>query len=100
VGCVVFIGHDNEEVPRFAVVKEMCIVEESLDNLWLVTEGLLTTCFNQHLNAYEVMPITEDNLVLLKQHHLPYGFPLHSINIKQDGHVKTCICPKYQLPPI
>jgi hypothetical protein len=49
----------------------MCAVEESLDNLWLATEGLLTTCFNQHCHAYEVIPFTEDNVVLLNQHHLP-----------------------------
>ena len=62
MGCVVFIGHDNEEVPRFAVVKEMCIVEESLDNLWLVTEGLLTTCFNQHLRGHVHIHVATHNV--------------------------------------
>ena len=99
VGCVDCTGQDEEEMPRFALVKEICIVEQSLCNLWLVTERLLTTSFNGHVNAFEVCS-TEGVMVLVKQQNLPYGLPLHLIPVEQTGHSKTYVCQKYQLPPI
>ena len=99
VGCVVCTGQDEEEMPKFALVKEICIVEQNLHNLWLVTKELLTTSFNGHVNAFEVNQ-NQGNFVLVKQEHLPYGLALHLITIEQAGQVKTYVCPKYQLPPV
>lgn len=96
VGCIIWLGHDEEEMPRFALVKEISIVQQDLQNLWLVTEGLLMTSFNKHVNAYEVKT-SEENLVLVKQQDLPYGLPLHLITTKEAGQVKTYVCPKYQI---
>ncbi len=68
------------------------MVERSLDHIWFVAEGLLTTSFCKHKNAYEVRP--KDDLVLLRQHHLLYHLPLHLVSGQQG---KSYICPKYQV---
>ncbi|XP_028407455.1 uncharacterized protein LOC114530067 [Dendronephthya gigantea] len=98
-GCVIWTGHDEEEMPIFAIVKEICIAEENLRNAWLVTEQLLTSSYNPHFNAYEVEVQLSQELVLQKQEDLIYGFPLHLIHITLEDQVKVFVCPKYQIPP-
>ena len=86
-------------MPTFALAKEIRIVQQNLCYLWLVTERLLTTSFNGHVNAFAVCP-TEGAMVLVKQQDLPYGVPLHLIPVEETGHSKTYVCRKCQLPPI
>ena len=96
--CVVWTGHDNEEMPIFALLKEICIVGQNLRNVWLVAEELLTVSHNKHFNAFEVEVKPSQELVLFKQDDLSYGFPLHLISISLEEQVKTFVCPKYQIP--
>jgi hypothetical protein len=80
-------------LPIFALLKEICIVRQNL-----VTEELLTVSHNKHLNVFEVEVKPSQELVLLKQDGLSYGFPLHLISISLEEQVKTFVCPKYQIP--
>ena len=75
------------------------MVQQNVHDVWFVTEGLLTTTFNRHINAYEV---NETNgTLLVKQQHLPYSMPLHLITVAHAGQqVKTYVCPKYQVPTV
>jgi hypothetical protein len=95
VGCIVWIGIDEEEMPKFAQVKALCIVQQRFEDLWFITEEFSTTSFNPHVNAYEISP--KEDIVLVKQHLLPYTLPLHLIRKDEGGINKTYVCPKYQL---
>jgi hypothetical protein len=57
-----WIGHDEEETPFFAVMKDICVVERNLTGIWFITNALHTTSFNKH--AYEVNSI--DKLIWSK----------------------------------
>ena len=83
MGCIVWIGFDEEEMPKFAQVKAICIVQQRFEDLWFITEEFSTVSFNPHVNAYE--------------HLLPYVLPLHLIRKDEAGIVKTYVCPKYQV---
>ncbi|CAB4026461.1 Hypothetical predicted protein [Paramuricea clavata] len=74
-GCVLWIENDEEEMPVFALLKEICMVQQNVHNVWFVPEGLLTATFNRHINDYEV---NETNgTLLVKQQHLPYSMPIY-----------------------
>ena len=85
VGCIVWIGIDEEEMPKFAQVKAFVVlaVQQRFEDLWFITEELSTTSFNPHVNAYEISP--KEDIVLLKQHLLPYTLPLHLIRKDEGG---------------
>ena len=68
--CIVWTGQDEEEMPIFALLKEICIVEQNLKNVWLLTEELLTISHNKHFNAFEVELKPNQELALLKQDDL------------------------------
>lgn len=95
-GCVLWIDHTEEETPRFAILKSICIIERKLNDSWFVTEALHTVAVNKHFNAYEVT--NTGNLATVKQHQLVYHFPLHLITVKDQEQVKTFVCPKFQVP--
>ena len=97
-GCVLWIKNDDEEMPVFSVLKDICMVQKNVNDVWLVTEGLLTTIFNRHLNSYEVNET--NSMMLVKQQHLLYSMPLHLIKVVHEGQVKTHVCPKYQVPTV
>ena len=44
------------------------MVQKNVNDVWLVTEGLLTTILNRHLNAYEV---NETNSMMLVKQQQP-----------------------------
>lgn len=91
-----WIDHDEEETPRFAILKEICVFEKHVDKIFFVTEALHTQSFNKHFNAYEVSHATE--LRLVKQQQLSYYLPLHLITVTDQGQIKTLVCTKYQIP--
>ena len=93
-----WIGQDEEEMPSFALVKDICVVEVNLSGIWFVTEVLHTAAFNKHFNAYEVN--NTKNLSIIKQQDLPYPLPLHIITITDQEEEKHFVCPKYQIPSI
>ena len=95
MGCIVWIGFDEEEMPKFVQVKALCNVQQRLEDLWFITEEFSTRSFNPHVNAYEISP--KENIVMMKQHLLPYTLPLHSIRKDEDSIAKTYVCPKYQI---
>ena len=95
VGCVLWIGHNEEETPNFVLLKEICMVERNLEQIWFITDALHTVSFVSHLNAYEVTRAAD--LKLVNQQHLVYPFPLHLITVTVQGQVKTVVCPKYQV---
>ena len=98
IGCVMWIGQDEEEMPSFALVKDICVVEVNLSGIWFVTEVLHTAAFNKHFNVYEVN--NTKNLSIIKQQDLPYPLPLHIITITDQEEEKHFVCPKYQIPSI
>ena len=96
VGCVLWVGHDEEEMPCFVTLKEICIVEKNLERIWFVTHQLRIVMFNGHFNAYEMNNAAE--LKIIKQQELSYPFPLHLIYVSVQGQEKMFVCPKYQMP--
>ena len=49
-----WVGLDEEEMPSFALVKDICVMETNLSGIWFVTEVLHTAAFSKHFNASEV----------------------------------------------
>jgi hypothetical protein len=96
VGCVLWIGHDDEETPCFVVLKEICIIERNLEKILFITDILCTVLFNGHLNAYEVNNTARSKIIEQKQPLYP--FPLHLVNAVFQGYAKMFVCPKYQMP--
>jgi hypothetical protein len=95
-GCVLWINHNEEETPCFAIVKDICIVQRDLMGSWFIAEALHTVALVKHFNAYEVNKTV--NLLLVKQHQLVYPLPLHLITATDQEQVRTFVCPKYQVP--
>lgn len=98
VGCVMWTEQDEEEMPSFALVKDICVVETNLNGIWFVTEVLHTVAFNKHFNAYEID--NTRNLSVIKQQELLYPLPLHIITITDQEEEKYFVCPKYQIPSV
>lgn len=96
VGCVLWIGQDKEEMPRFVTLKKICIVKRKLKRIWFITIKLRIVMFNRNFNAYEMSNAAE--IQIIQQQELPYPFPLHLIYFSVEGHTKMFVCPKYQLP--
>ena len=93
-----WVGLDEEEMPTFALVKDICVVEINLTGIWFVTEVLHTAAFNKHYNAYEVH--NTRNLNFIKHEELLYPLPLHIITITDEEKEKHFVCPKYQDPSV
>ena len=83
-------------MPIFALLKEICIVEQNLKNVWLVIEELLTISHNKHFNAFEVEVKPNQELVLLKPDDLSYGFP-PNLNLLRRANQDLCL-PKIPNP--
>lgn len=95
VGCFLQIGMYKEE-PEFARVKKI-LVQRDLKMILFLTKKYITTCWNDHFQAYEVEKCQEYTLGVVKHSQLFYFLPLHVV--KPFGHhtMMSCIVPKYEI---
>jgi hypothetical protein len=84
-----WVGLDEEDMPSFALVKDICVMETNLSDIWFVTEVLHTAAFSKHFNAYEVN--NTRNLSVIKQQELVYPLPLHIITIRDQEDEKHLV---------
>ena len=89
-------GTHNEE-PEYAEVKKI-LVQRDLTSIRFLTSTCITSCWNDHFQAYEVKKRPQQiNFELVKHCQLSYFLPLHMV--KPSGHhtMMKCIVPRYEI---
>ena len=97
MGCILHIGYDDNEFPKFWELKKICVVNKNVERAMFVVSEKETTSFNRHYQCFEVVsPVSCVEKVFYSEDFISY-LPMNLLKPIGVRTPKKLVCNRFDI---